>query len=217
MSDHQVSVEKEKEIGWKKSCLRIFWSEVASCDRIVQIYDNENIFLNSLEGFAGDGLIKQESILVVATSGHLFRLRNRLILQGFDIDSLTANNQYIPLNIEDCLSEFMVNDWPDEALFSQFVTQHMLRAQKHTGKARMFSEIGGALHARGKTTAALQLEHLWYPLHQKEPFCLFCTYPRTGLTQEDEASISNICQIYSKVIDGSIRPSTEIYYRSTLA
>lgn len=134
---------------------------------------------------------------------------------GFDIDTLTANNQYIPLNVEDCISKFMINDFPDEGLFRQFANQLMVRAQKHKAKVRVFSEIGGTLHPRGQLNAVLQLEQLWHSLHQEEPFCLFCAYPQIRYTAEDEAPIVNICKIHSKIIDGSARPSTEVWYRNS--
>jgi len=34
----------------------VFWGEIAPCEHLVQIYDNDGAFLDSLEGFVAGGL-----------------------------------------------------------------------------------------------------------------------------------------------------------------
>jgi len=56
-----------KHENWQKSTLQVFWGELAPCDHIVQVYENDNIFLNSLEGFIGLGIIAGDGIIIIAT------------------------------------------------------------------------------------------------------------------------------------------------------
>src|SRR6476659_1496976 len=102
---------------WCKSNLQVFWGEIAPCDHVVQIYENDKVFMDSLEGFAGSGLIAGDSIIIIATAEHRKALDDRLSNQGFDINSLSLANRYIALDAKETLSCFMVNNWPDENLF----------------------------------------------------------------------------------------------------
>jgi hypothetical protein len=34
----------------------VFWGEIAPCDHLVQIYEQEAAFMDSLEGFVGGGI-----------------------------------------------------------------------------------------------------------------------------------------------------------------
>lgn len=119
---------------WKNSNVQIFWGEIAPCDHLVQIYENDKIFIGTLEGFVGSGFLSGDNVVIIATAIHLKELNRRLEKQGFDINDLTASGQYIPLNANEELSGFMVNNWTDEKLFNDFVTNLIIRAKKITEK-----------------------------------------------------------------------------------
>src|SRR5687768_3296375 len=105
------------EANWQKSSTLVFWGEVAPSDHLVQIYDNEEVILDSLEGFVNSGLVAGDSIILIATKEHLASLDQRLVRYGFDIAALRTADRYITLDAEELLSKFMVNGWPDETLF----------------------------------------------------------------------------------------------------
>ncbi len=203
-----------KTAAWKNSNIQVFWGEIAPCDHLVQFYDNDKYFMETLEGFAGCGLLSGDSVIVLATKAHLADLRIRLIKQGFDIDTLAASDQYITLDADDALAAFMVNNWPDEKLFNYFVSQILLRARKNQRKVRAFGELVAVLWEQGNSGATIQLENLWHRLHGQDNFTLYCAYPKSGFTQNASESIDKLCETHSKVIDGQARPSTEIYYRT---
>jgi len=48
---------KQQIDKWKNESIQVFWGEIAPCDHLVQIYHNDTIFLNTLEGFATCGLL----------------------------------------------------------------------------------------------------------------------------------------------------------------
>ena len=103
--------------GWERSGMDVFWGEIAPCDHILQIYETDIQFITSLERFVTTGLKAGESVVVIATPDHLKALNERLRRSGFDLFSLTLQDQYIPLSAEDTLAQFMINGWPDENLF----------------------------------------------------------------------------------------------------
>jgi hypothetical protein len=202
--------------NWKESNLQVFWGEIAPCDHIVQIYENDKVFMDTLEGFVGSGFLAGDSVVVIATGEHLGLLIGRLINQGFDISELISSDQFIPLEATVTLSKFMNNKYPDEDRFHQVVTGIIKRAQKNDRKVRAFGEMVAILWQQGHNGATVQLENLWNQLHGKNDFSLFCAYPKIGFTQNAAESIQKICACHSRVISGEAKPSTDIYYRSAV-
>lgn len=199
---------------WESSNMQVFWGEIAPCDHLVQIYDNDKIFLDTLEGFTGSGFLADETVVVIATSQHLDALNDRLFSQGFDLNALISSNQYMPIDAADLLSVFLVNNWVDENIFHNFISGLIDQARQRNNKIRAFGEMVAILWERGLYSATVQLEKLWNELHSRSEFTLFCAYPRIGFTQSAGESIDTICKQHAKVIDGQARPTTEIYYKS---
>lgn len=181
---------------------------------MVQIYENDHVFIDSLEGFAGSGLIAGDSIIIIATAEHRKALEDRLTRQGFDMNYLSSAGRYIALDANETLSFFMVNNWPDEDLFIELITSVLERAQQNGQKVRAFGEMVALLWQQGFNGATVQLENLWNNLHKNDKFSLFCAYPKIGFTQDIHTSIDTICSAHTKVIDGNSKPSTEVYYKA---
>src|SRR5688500_4020280 len=104
--------------NWKKIDTDIFWGEIAPTDHVLQIYENDEVFLDALAGFVGGGINAGDCVIVIATDAHLQALNNRLSSYGVHVPTLVSDERYVPLNAEATLSRFMVNGWPDETLFA---------------------------------------------------------------------------------------------------
>ncbi|HLG04256.1 MAG TPA: MEDS domain-containing protein [Bacteroidia bacterium] len=198
--------------NWERSNVRVFWGEVAPCEHVVQLYESDKEVLDTLEAFIIDGLQRDECVLIMATQGHLSELELRLIARGLKLPDLLEDNQYIPLNAEECLNKFIVSGWPNEKLFFSFIESVMTRTGNR--KVRAFGEMVAVLWAQGKSGATVQLENLWHKLHTLNKFCLYCAYPKIGFTQNFNDSIHQICKCHSKVIRTNEFPATEIYFKS---
>jgi hypothetical protein len=203
-------------VEWLRTDTKIFWGEIAPCDHVVQIYENDEVFLDILAGFTGSGINAGDCVIVIATKAHLTALEQRLTSFGVHVEALIENDRYIPLDAGTCLSTFMVNDWPDEVLFTKFVSGLLKRAHKFNRQVRAFGEMVALLWAQGHNGATVQLEHLWNKFCEKEAFCLFCAYPKSGFTQDINDSIRHICGTHSKIITGTDKPMTELLYQDTL-
>ena len=199
---------------WETSNIQVFWGEIAPCHHLVQVYENEKIFLDTLEGFTGTGFLAKDSVVIIATSTHLDALNARLRSQGFDLSALIESDQYIPINAEYLLSIFLIDDWIDEDILNGFITDLVSRAKKRNGKVRAFGEMVAILWEKGYRGATVQLENLWNQLHGEDQFTLFCAYPKIGFSQSANDSMDIICKQHAKVIDGHARPSTDIYYKT---
>ena len=181
----------------------VFWGEIAPCEHYVQIYKDDSVFMDTLEGFVAGGLRSGDAVILIATPEHLRLLEQRLLTQDINIAAARERDQYIALNADETLNRFMVGAWPDDARFKAVVSDLLARARGSNGRrVRDFGEMVALLWSRGNEGATVRLEHLWHGLCRTEAFSLFCAYPRVGFTQDAAASISELCAAHSKVIDG---------------
>jgi hypothetical protein len=192
--------------------MQTFWREVAPCSHVVQIYEDQEVFLNLLEGFVAGGITVGDCVIVIATAAHLEALEERLLSHGYNLATLSARDQYIALNAEEVLAKFMVNDWPDYHLFMETVSTLFERAHQNQRQVRAFGEMVALLWAQGKSGATVMLEYLWNTFCEKEDFALFCAYPQSGFAQDTHSAIKNICSTHSKMVAGWEKSKTEISF-----
>jgi hypothetical protein len=162
----------------------------------------------------GGGIKLGECVIVIATSSHLNFLNERLINYGIQVKTLIQDDRYIPLDAEETLSKFMVNGWPDEALFIKTVSGLLERGACKGRRIRAFGEMVAILWSQGLNGATVRLEHLWTQFCEKNKFCLFCAYPKIGFTQDITQSIMTICGCHTKMIHGEKGQLTEVKYKA---
>jgi hypothetical protein len=200
--------------GWQHSRAEVFWNEIAPCDHVVQIYDNDGFFLDALAGYVGGGINSGDCCIVIATKAHLEALHDRLRRHVVRVDTLISDKRYIPLEADDILSRFIVNGWPDETLFMKTISGLIKKADRKKRRIRAFGEMVAILWAQGNKEATIELERLWNKFCEKEELCLFCAYPKNGFTDNVNISLTHVCGVHSKMITGSESQLTEIHYRN---
>jgi MEDS: MEthanogen/methylotroph, DcmR Sensory domain len=208
-------MDQNNKQGWQKDKANIFWGEIAPTDHVLQIYENDEVFLDTLTAFVGAGINSNDSCIVIATDDHLQALQRNLERHAIHVADLIADNMFIPLNAEEVLSRFMVKDWPDENLFNQTVSWVLRKARGRTNrKVRAFGEMVAILWARGNYAATVHLEHLWNKFCAKEAFCLFCAYPKIGFTENMADSVLHICSAHKTMVEGSHNQHAhEVFYK----
>lgn len=177
-----------------------FWAELSACDHFVQIYDADEMFMDTLAGFISGGLQEGHSAVVIATPAHRHELDKRLIAMGLDVAAARAQDQLISLDAEETLAKFMVDGWPNERLFIECVRDVLGRASRNGRRVRAFGEMVALLWAHGYCDATVRLEHLWHELCEKESFALFCAYPKVGFTESPSESLARVCAAHSRVL-----------------
>jgi hypothetical protein len=200
---------------WKRTDSHVFWGEIAPCDHVVQIYEDDHDFLDLLSGFASDGFRADDCVIVIATAEHLQSLANHLEKSGINVANLISCGQYIPLDANETLAQFMVNGWPDANRFNAVVTSLLEHARKQKRQVRAFGEMVAILWAKGSTGATVQLEDLWNKFIHTQTFTLFCAYPKSGFTEDAHTSMQHICSTHNKVIASGLSKS-EVLYKSSL-
>lgn len=199
---------------WQQSEMKVFWGEMAPFNHVLQVYEGDEVFMNSLEGFVISGFENDNSVIVIATDIHMRNLERKLIAKGYDLTHLIDTYQYIPLNAEETLSKFMRTGWPDEKLFIEVITDLITHAKAQGREVRAFGEMVALLWAQGYSGATVQLEHLWNKVCKKESLCLFCAYPKSGFTSDADESLSHICSAHSKMLQGSIKTYRHVFYKT---
>jgi hypothetical protein len=178
----------------------VFWGEIAPCEHIAQFYEHDAVLLDALIGFVSGALKTGESAIVICSAAHLKALEDGLLNAGVDLVSAIVQNRYIALIADRALERFMVNQWPDEALFASFVTNLITRARAGGRRVRAFGEMVALLWAQGNVAATVRLEDLWQQLCKAEGLSLFCAYPKAGFTEESSEALRQICQAHSTVV-----------------
>ena len=125
------------------------------------------VFLDSLEGFVVGGILAGDGVVVIASPAYLFSLASRLTQCGIDVPNAIQREQYLTLDAEETLAKFMINGWPDNVLFNNFVTDILRRAKAGGRRVRAFGEMVAVLWAQGNSGATVRLEHLWQRLCQE--------------------------------------------------
>lgn len=199
--------------NWLNCDTNIFWGEIAPTDHVLQIYENEDAFMNLLMGFVSSGIKNHECVVIIGTALHVSALKTALKRQGFNLNELKSDKQLILLDAEDVLANFMVNDWPDEDLFHKKIGEIVGEAHKRNRRIRAFGEMVAVLWAKGLSGATVQLEDLWNKFCENKALCLFCAYPKIGFTQDMHASMNHICHAHTKMISGEHVTPSEVFYR----
>ena len=202
------------KLSWQQTGFRGFWSDLAAGEHVVQVYENERTFLNTLEGFVGTGLLVGEPALVIATKSHREELEARLAAQGFDLKKLESQDMYVALDANATLKKVMREKGPDLEKFQEIFNVLYERLSRHKKNIRAFGEMVALLAGKGKTPSAIKIETYWNSFMRKYKMSLLCAYPAEVLRRKKAAHVKEICCLHDRVIAGFPHASTEILYSS---
>lgn len=171
----------------------------------LQIYSNDASFLDGFAQFVAAGLNAGNAVIAIATETHRQGLFERLQAQGFDLDAVIKDRAYIPLDVSQTLSSFMVDNQPDPVRFWNVSSSLMKTASKAAnGRARRVfacGECAPSLWRQGKFDAALQVEELWDAAANEYGLTTLCGYILADLQGEKGQRIFRaICSVHSSVI-----------------
>ncbi len=152
-------------------------SDPATERHAVQFYERESCLLDSLGEYFSGALTAAGAAVMIATPQHLDRVAQRLAARGVDVVGAGAQGRYVALDARDILGGFMVDGWPDPALFDDTVGSVLAKTRERATRIHAFGEMVALLWADGNHLAAIRLEELWNELQTRQPFSLLCAYP----------------------------------------
>jgi hypothetical protein len=121
-----------------------------------------------------------------------------------DVFAAIEQGSYIPLDVAETLSTFMVNDMPDPLRFSRSVGDLITAAAKAAKGERprvaACGECAPLLWAQGKPEAAIRLEQLWDEIARTFDVDILCGYSLSGDHHEENSHVfQRICAEHSAV------------------
>jgi KaiC/GvpD/RAD55 family RecA-like ATPase len=145
------------------------------------------------------------AVIVAATEVHQRKLIEKLHEGGLDLSSAIDEGRYIPLDIADALSKFMVDGLPDPDRFqkatSSVITQAARAAKGTPPRVAVCGECAPALWVEGKVDGAIQLEHLWDEITKQYDLEVLCGYVLTDFQRDHQNHVrERICAEHSAVL-----------------
>src|SRR5260370_25219410 len=99
-----------------------------------------------------------DAAIVIATQSHRELLGERLSARGIDVSKAVDEGRYVALDAEKTLSQFMVDDWPEEKRFVELIggvsSQAKAAAESQHGRAALFVAMVACLLGAEKIDTA---------------------------------------------------------------
>ncbi len=167
-------------------------------------YPDDASFVVGMAGFIEAELSAGNSVIVVTTKAHRKNLLERLQARGVDFAAAIDEGTYIPLDVEQTLSTFMVNNLPDKVRFLEVACDLVATAAKAAKgehpRVAACGECAPLLWAQGNGDAAIQLEHLWDHVAATYGMHIQCGYVLKSSQHKRENLIyARICAEHSAV------------------
>ncbi|HEY4114649.1 MAG TPA: MEDS domain-containing protein [Rhizomicrobium sp.] len=170
---------------------------------IVQLYQDPNFYGEAISHFAAEGLVRGESIILVATHPNWLNISQHLQSKGFDIPELFDRGQLTLLDAEETLPKFMNAGMPDGKIFKPLARDTIRRARQdgRYPAVRWWGEMVNVLYVDGKPQASNRLEEFFDEVAHEETIAIFCSFlmDKYDPAIYDEA-FGNVCRTHSHLI-----------------
>ena len=120
----------------------------------VQLYRDERLLIGLVTALINTAFDLYDTVVVIVTQKHRKDLCITLHIE------MLLNRKLMLLDAEEVLSQFMVEDWPDELQFIRTMETILFPACV-SGRVRVINELAGVLCVEGKAGAAIRVEELW--------------------------------------------------------
>lgn len=170
---------------------------------IVQLYQDVDFYGEAISHFAAEGLLRGESIILVATHPNWINISRHLEDKGFAVAELFDRGQLTLLDANDTLPKFMVGGMPDGSIFKPLAGQTIQKARcggKYP-RVRWWGEMVNVLYIDGQGKASHKLEQFFDEVAHEETIAIFCSFlmDKYDPLIYDEA-FGNVCGTHSHVI-----------------
>jgi DNA-binding NarL/FixJ family response regulator len=167
-------------------------------------YADEASMLNAWIQAAESALKAGHTFILISIESRERTVRNRLQSRGVDIDRAIQEKRCVFVNPSDMLSQFMVDDWPDEALFEKAATPVLVDALNASTSTRPRVMVCGdcvsGLWRDGKGDATVRIEQLWDALTRAHEVDTLCGYLMDPPPHDDHRQVfQRICAEHTAV------------------
>jgi PAS domain S-box-containing protein len=175
------------------------WSEIRENEHFVQFYETDDFLVDTVGGFIGAALARNESGVVIATPEHCRGIEQSFRDRGVACDDAIREGRLMMLDAAETLSQLMVNGAPSRRRFQEVIGGLIGGLCEDGRRVYAFGEMVALLWADGKCAAALKLEEFWNELGETHRFALCCGYPLKSFTGPG-ATFDGVCQCHTRVL-----------------
>jgi DNA-binding NarL/FixJ family response regulator len=170
----------------------------------VGFHNDGAAFLLDFTCFIEAALNAGNAVIVIATKSHLNGLAQGLQERGHDCAAALEQGRYIPLDVTDVLTSFMINGMPDPLQLQRVAGDLLTEAAKATKgnppRVAVCGECSPILWSEGNADGAIRLEHLWDEIGKMYDVDILCGYVLTNFQREHERhTYEGICAEHSAV------------------
>lgn len=184
--------------GWKK-----LLATPGPDAHIVQLYQDDEFFGEAISHFAAEGLVRGESIILVATLPHWKIISERLLRKGFNLEELQRRDQLTVLDADHSLPKLLDDNMPHAATFKE-IAQKTIERARGGGKyprVRWWGEMVNLLYLHGNRQGSIRMEELVNEVAHEEQVAFFCSF----FMDKFDASIyrgplGDVCRTHTNLI-----------------
>ncbi|HEY1976882.1 MAG TPA: MEDS domain-containing protein [Candidatus Baltobacteraceae bacterium] len=170
---------------------------------IVQLYQDSDFYGEAISHFAAEGLVRGESVILVATEPNWQSISARLRNKGFDVPDLFDRGQLTFLNANDTLPLFMRGSMPDGNIFKPLAHETIQRARRggtYSG-VRWWGEMVNVLYVEGNGEGSNRLEQFFDDVAHEATIPIFCSFFMDRYSPAIyEQAFANVCATHGHVI-----------------
>ena len=170
---------------------------------IAQLYRDADFYGEAISHFAAEGLVRGESIIIVATGPNWANISGRLLSKGFNPDELLRRGQLVRLDAETTLAKFLLGGMPDAREFKAFAeaTIERARAEGKFPRVRWWGEMVNLLYIADNQSGSTRLDELFDELRCEQSISIFHSF----LMDKYDAGIydrafGDVCRTHAHVI-----------------
>ena len=166
----------------------------------VGVYTSDEFWAVSVAAFLAPTLAQGGGVVAVVTAAHRPLLDQALLRAGIDVTEVRASGHYAVSDVDELLSDLLVDGAIDPARFEVTAEFVLARARRHGDAFRVYGEMAPTLLTRGDAPNALHLERLWNGILDQRAFPLLCLYPADQFDGLDRtAAFLDLCEQHTEV------------------
>ena len=169
----------------------------------VQFYSDEAACLSGFTCFIEAALKAEKPVIFVATESHRKRTLQNLLARGVDTAAAIEQGRFLPVDVHQALSTFMVNDLPDPVRFQKVLDDVLASAAKaakeQPARVAACGEFAPTLWAQGKADAAVQVERLTDEIAKTRNVDILCGYVLNNFQRGQGDIYERICTEHTAV------------------
>ena len=166
----------------------------------VSFYDDATALVEQVAGFALEGLLAGEAVLLVVTAERRAGLEEALDRHQGTGRAAVARGDLVWLDATSTEERVVIDDEPDPRRLDAVVGSVVEDLTRDGRPVRVFGEMVAMLWERGHVAGAIELESLWNEYVQGRPISLMCAYTLDSFAGADDlTAAAAICDQHSHV------------------